>query len=170
MRHLLRPLLLPMILVGATGCSGIELESRPPPGFDLSGHWQLIEDDSETTPSHRHLRARGGMIGFVTQDFPVLRARTMDIEQSRDSMGIRYDGSEYRDVSWGIRQRGLWEVRTGWNEGQLVIISDADDAEAREVMTLSENSQRLSVDVRIDSGGEDLDITRVFERSAALTR
>ena len=94
----------------------------------------------------------------------MLKAREMRIEQNRDSMGIRYDQRDYRDVSWGERRRGLWDVRAGWHEGRLLIVSDADDARARETLTLSDDGERLEVDVRIDSGGDDVQVSRVFQR------
>lgn len=146
------------------GCSSIDLESRPPAGFDLSGDWVLVSGASDTAPSRRRLRAQGGMLAFVTQDFPVLRASAMHIDQSRDSMGVRYDAGDYRDVSWGTRKRGLWEVRAGWHEGSLIILSDARDAQARETLTLSADGQRLTVDVQVKSSGDDVDVTRVFLR------
>lgn len=147
-----------------TACTGTPLEPRPPAGFDLTGTWELIPEQSEQPPSRRRLRARGGMLAFVTQDFPVLRARQLAIEQSRDSMGVYYDGRDYRDVSWGARRRGLWQVRAGWLEGSLVILSEAKDAEARETLTLSPDGERLRVDVRVESGGDDVSVSRVFRR------
>lgn len=144
-------------------CGGIQLDPTPPPGFDLSGTW-LVVDSGEPPPTPRNLRARGSMLAFVTQDFPILRAKRITVEQNRDSMGVRYDGGDYRDVSWGTRQRGLWEVRAGWNEGALVILWDADDAKAQETLTLSDGGQRLTVNARIESRGDRIDIQRVFER------
>lgn len=149
----------------AAGCSGIELESQVPAGFDLSGHWQLVEDASDASPDRRRLRAQGGMLGFVTRDFPVLTAQQMHIEQGPDSMGISYGVGNYRDISWGTRQRGLWEVRAGWHEGKLLIISAASDARARETYTLGEDGRRLRIDVAVASGGDDVDVTRVFRRA-----
>ncbi len=149
----------------AAGCSAVQLEDSPPPDFDLSGHWTLVAPASETAPSRRHLRAQGGMLAFVTQDFPVLRATEMVIEQSRDSMGIRYDDGDYRDISWGTRQRGLWEVRAGWHEGELFILSEARDADARETLRLSPDGRQLTIDVRISSTGDDLSLTRVYRRA-----
>jgi len=154
-----------LMVVVAAGCANIELDARPPPGFDLSGRWVLVDTASESAPSRRRLRVQGGMLSFVTQDFPVLRATEMTIEQHRDSMGISYDVGDYRDISWGTRQRGLWEVRAGWFEGDLLIISDARDADARETLSLSPDGERLTIDVRISSGGDDIDITRVYRRA-----
>lgn len=146
-------------------CGGIPLEAQRPQTFDLSGTWTLVPADSDEAPSRRLLRARGGMLGYVTQDFPVLRAQQLDIEQSRDSMGVFYDGRDYRDVSWGTRQRGLWEVQAGWHEGSLYIISEAPDAEAREILSLSPNGDTLTIDVRIRSSGDTVTATRTFRRT-----
>ncbi len=146
-----------------TACA-TTLETEPPPDFDLTGTWQLVTSASDPPPSSRHLRARGGMIVFVAQDFPVLRAKRLEIEQNRDSMGIRYDANDYRDVSWGSREHGLWKVQAGWHEGSLVILYHAKDGDAREVMTLGNAGQRLTVDLRVDSGGNHVTATRVYQR------
>ena len=148
-----------------TACGTIQLDPNRPRNFELSGTWHLVEQASDPTPSHRRLRDRGGMLAFITQDFPVLRAREMRIEQSGDSMGIRYLPGGYRDVSWGTRNRGLWEVRAGWHEGSLVILSEASDARALETLTLSDGGRRLDVHVRIDARGDDLAVSRTFRRA-----
>jgi hypothetical protein len=101
---------------------------------------------------------------MVVQDFTVLRARRMEIEQNVDSMGIAYDGGSYRDVSWGIRKRGFWEVNAGWDEGELRILSKARDAKAEETMILAEAGRRLVVRVNIQADGHELNLTRVFKR------
>jgi hypothetical protein len=152
------------VLFLLTACSGIPLQSQPPEGFDLSGSWLLVPEDSGSPPAERALRARGGMMSVVAQDFTVLRAREMVIEQTPGSMGIYYDGRDYRDVSWGTRRRGLWDVKAGWHEGSLIILSDASDADARETMTLSPDGERLRIDVEVKSRGENVAVTRVFRR------
>ena len=149
----------------AAGCAGTPLEYTPEPGFNLSGNWELVPELSDETPPRSRLRSRGSMIAFITQDFPVLRAERMHIEQNRDSMGVEYDGREYRDVSWGVRQRGLWEVQAGWLEGNLVIVSEAPDGAAREKFVLSPDGQMLTIDIRVSSGSEDLSVTRIFSRT-----
>ena len=159
-----RALIASVALLCLTACGRIQLDPQRPADFDLTGTWVLVEEASEAPPSTRRLRSRGGMLAFIIQDFPVLRAREMRIEPSGDSMGVRYIPGGYRDVSWGTRTRGLWEVRAGWHEGSLVILSVADDARARETLTLSADGRRLDVAVRIDARGEDLDVVRVFRR------
>jgi hypothetical protein len=145
-------------------CSAAPPSATVPAAFDLTGEWQLVPDQSDVPPTTLQLRARGGMLHLVTQDFPVLAARRMSIEQAADSMGISCDGGAWRDVSWGARKRGLWEVQAGWLEGRLVILSKAEDADARETFSLSPDGRLLSVLVDVRSGGERLSIRRTFSR------
>jgi hypothetical protein len=154
---------LSLLLLGA--CARVQLDTAPPAGYDLSGTWLLVEEASEDAPSYRRLRAQGGMMAFIAQDFPVLRAREMHIEQSADSMGIDYVPGGYRDVSWGTRNLALWEVRAGWHEGRLLILSKASDARAQETLTMQAGGERLVVDVRIDGRGDDIAVMRVFRRA-----
>lgn len=100
----------------------------------------------------------------AARDFPVLTTRHMHIEQSHDSMGVRYDTGDYRDVSWGVRQRGLWEVNAGWEEGRLLILSEAPDASAEETVTLLEGGSRLAVRLVIEADGGKLAVNRQFTR------
>lgn len=159
-----RMLLAVWLAVLLAGCSATPLDPVPPTGYAITGNWELLPDQSDAPPAPLALRARGGMLGLVAQDFAVLRARRMTIEQDRDSMGISYDGGEYRDVSWGDRKRGLWAVRAGWLDGQLVIVSKASDADARETLSLSADGQVLTVRVELRSGGESLALRRTFGR------
>lgn len=147
------------------GCAGsVVLDPVPPPGFDLGGSWRLDPIASDPAPETRELRARGLSISMAAQDFQVLRCRLMEVEQNRDSMGIAYDGGSYRDISWGVRQRGLWEVNAGWDEGELRILSKARDAKAEETMTLFDAGRRLMVRISIAADGGDVDVTRIFQR------
>jgi hypothetical protein len=148
----------------AVGCANVVLDADAPAGFDLGGTWVLDPVSSEATPEVSKLRRRGMSIAMVAQDFPVLRCRRMEIEQNADSMGIAYDGGSYRDVSWGVRERGLWEVNAGWDAGELRILSKARDAKAEETMILAEAGRRLLVRVSIEADGDHLVITRVFKR------
>ena len=164
------------------GCSGLKLNVQPPAGFDLSGRWILAPELSDETPDPRKLRARSdrkelkrrpvlskkralpGSLLFITSDFPVLLAERMDIEQNADSMGIEYDRGGYRDVSWGKRSRELWEVYTGWDQGNLVIVSQGHNAKTTETMRLENNGRVLVIAVEVDADGEELSVTRVFRR------
>jgi hypothetical protein len=124
-----------------------------------------VPDVSDPPPRKRDLRARDLSMSFAAQDFPVLAAKTMQIEQNRDSMGVRYDGGDYRDISWGHRQRGLWEVHSGWKDGDLYIISKAHDATATQIIQLSDSGRELAVQIEIKSG-DTMTFYRVFERGS----
>ncbi len=171
----------PLVLILVAACSSAPVLVEPPQRFDIDGQWALNTELSDPPPNSREILARadqefvagrvgvpqGGALAFVTQDFPVLEARSMHIEQDDDSMGIRYDNGLYRDVSWGKRKRGLWDVSAGWFEGNLVIVSKTSDASGRETLSLSANGQTLKILVEANSDGEKLIAFRVFERVPA---
>jgi len=107
----------------------------------------------------------GTVFAFIAQDFPVLLADRLHIEQSRESMGIQYEPGTYRDVSFGEKERGLWTVSAGWNaQGQFIIYSDSDDIRGIETHELLDPSTlRVRLAVRADGG--DLDLVRTFVRN-----
>ncbi len=124
------------------GCTNIELDETNPANPRLSGTWVLDVDHSDVAPhlrdglSERNRSSRpsvirqreirgavGSGLAFIVHDFQVLTAQRLEMELNHDSMGIRYHPGVYRDVSWGERERGLWEVYAGWELGELVIIS-----------------------------------------------
>lgn len=178
--------LLAALLLLQTGCSSTpDLSTRVRPGFDLTGNWELDRSRSDATPDTRRvvdemdremLRREGGfnirreiadsaVFAFIAQDFPVLRANTLSIEQQADSMGIRYEPGGYRDVTWGERTRGLWTVSAGWDDdGSFVIHSDSDDIQALERHRLQDAST-LQVLLRVRADGGDLDVVRTFTRT-----
>ena len=170
-----------LCLLGA--CQGENLAVDAPAGYDLTGVWVLDAAASDATPDFKRglggqrsgsprtpreaqraaIRgALGSGLAFVVHDFQVLSAERLEIEQNRDSMGVRHVPGVYRDVSWGKRQRGLWEVNAGWAEGALVIVSRAPDLRVRETMTLAGDRLRVGVEVRADD--ERRELVRVFRR------
>ena len=167
-------------LLALSGCGSVPLDPEAPTGFDLNGHWVINQALSDPPPNERRLqheadrsllemgrlgqRRRMGMLAFVTADFPVLASRSMIIEQDPNSMGIRYESGAYRDVSWGERRRGLWEVNAGWTEDGLIIASRADDARATETMRLRQGGRQLAITIEIKSAGDALSVVRVFDR------
>ena len=174
-------LLIAVILALSACSSGPTLSTLNPPGLDFSGTWLIdfsesgsVADlgnprrpsaptDRRMTRGDAHRIARGSDLEFISGDFHVLKADKLDIELSKDSMGIRYYPGVYRDISWGERQRGLWEVNAGWEEQNLVIISEAGRLRVVETMTRSgPNELTVHVTVRIDGGEREL--TRVFNR------
>ena len=178
----MRAILAISVLAALTACSTTPSLSTEP-SFNLSGKWRLVPDESDAPPNPRNAmnrvsresierrpgrsaakaRVRGAVFAFVTQDFPVLTANRMRIEQSGDSMGIDYTPGTYRDVSWGRRERGIWEVYAGWDETEALIIdSRGNDIRAVERMILRPDG-RLQVDVTVNADKRQLDLTRVFE-------
>ncbi|MEM8766189.1 MAG: hypothetical protein AAGE43_01995 [Pseudomonadota bacterium] len=151
-----------LIALGLTGCGGVPLAPTAPSGFDLSGVWVIDEETTLGPGEGRSLRS-----GFMIQDFPLLAARQMRIEQDARSMGIEYERGSYRDVSWGERRRGIWEVRAGWHEGVLHIYSEAPDTSASELWSLSENGDRLEINIEVRSNREQ-SFRRVFRRRSVI--
>ncbi len=154
--------LVTLLTVVLVGCGNVPLEPTAPGDFDLSGVWVLDDETTLGAGEGRSLRS-----GFMTQDFPLLVARQMRIEQDARSMGIEYERGSYRDVSWGERRRGIWEVRAGWHEGALHIYSEAPDTSASEVWSLSENGERLEINIQV-RGNRDQNFRRVFRRRSVI--
>ena len=167
-----------LALAWLAGCTS--LSDVPPAGLDLSGEWVVDEAASDPPPDVDAIRrredrriARGRQTdptasgAFVAQDFPVLAATRLVIEQDRDSMGVYYfrgDDSNYFDFTWGKRERDFWQVRTGWQEGELVILSERGVVEGTERLRLEDDGRRLRVSVSVDTGGEKVRSERVFDR------
>ncbi|MCB1684907.1 MAG: hypothetical protein R3E82_11825 [Pseudomonadales bacterium] len=161
----------PLVILALAACSGTPLEP-PPRSFDLGGDW-VLDASASTTPAGpppESLRPRRGDLAtrFLAQDFPVLFAERMQIEQNRDSMGIDFGQGAYRDISWGERDRGPWRVQAGWREGQLHVYSRTHDASSRELYSLSPDGQRLTIDIEVDNAGRRQSFTRVFTRRSPI--
>ncbi len=95
-----------------------------------------------------------------------LQSNTIAIEQSEESMGMRFDRGVYRDVSWGERVRGNLKVITGWEERVLVIKSKGDRTRVVERYSLSDDGQRLRVSIELDGGRKDMTFLRIFDRTS----
>lgn len=173
-------------------CTTLNLDSTPPDGYNLSGTWLVNTQLSDLPPAPgRNGDGRAGRdegkrgagpgnggdrrlmpdrssrltFAFLIQDFPVLAAQRLKIEQNRDSMGIDFDRGSYRDVSWGERERGIWDVTAGWDEaGVLTILSESTDARALERLQLSEDERQLSVEFDYQVDGDSRRYRRVFDR------
>ena len=173
------------LMVWLTSCTGIELAEENPLNLELTGIWVLNIDASDATPNLKHglqeRKARrrasrdqhdmqqheirgalGSELAFIVHDFQVLNADEIEIELNHDSMGIRYEPGVYRDVSWGKRERPLWEVYSGWEEDQLVIISTAD--RMRVVERHERRGNELWVSIAITADREERLLQRVFTR------
>lgn len=151
------------VVLFVAGCTSAPPAVEVPPSFNLSGNWQLVPGQSDVPPTLLQLRARGGFLHLITSDFCTLEARSLRIEQDARSMGIACDEGTWRDVSWGERRRGLWEVQAGWRENALVILSEAQDATASESFSLQ--GDQLTIVIELEAGGERIAITRTFSRA-----
>lgn len=153
------------------------LATTAPPTVDFTGEWLLDPTRSGTPPNLEKIRRREdraivrgrqpnarASAAFAVQDFPVLRAETLRIEQNAGSMGVQYDGGLYRDVSWGKRERDFWTIQAGWQEGALVIRSERGAVKGRETLTLEQAGAVLRVAVQVETGGESIETVRVFRR------
>ncbi len=171
------------VIVGLliAGCSSIELEESNPANPRLTGNWVLDPELSDNTPDlrpgmrerkgrrdtdprvirQREIRgALGSELAFIVHDFQILSAERLEIELNHDSMGIQYHPGVYRDVSWGERERGLWEVYSGWELGELVVISKANGM--RVVERMIRQDDMLEVNVTIKTEDSERVINRVF--------
>jgi len=158
-------------LLGA--CGGPSLDPVAPSGFNLEGQWELVRDASGAAPDARQFKpnrtgarrelARGG----VARDFPVLSSSSMRIEQNPDSMGVSYASGDYRDITWGVRERGMWKINAGWVNDELHIISKAHDSQATEIMRLSPDGNTLTVSIEVNAG-EKFAVDRVFRRTGSV--
>ena len=172
-----RSLTVAFLLALVTGCESLSLAI--PVGFDLTGEWLLDANSSDSAPDTKAIRraedmdiARGkqknvnASAAFVVQDFPIVAAERLVIEQNNDSLGIRYSNGTYRDVTWGRTQRNFWQIEAGWSNGVLVILSRRDDITGREEMRLEAAGSRLLVTVDVKTEGRDVRLQRVYVRGS----
>ena len=177
----------PAVLIGAmimVGCGGLNLELTPTQPTNLSGTWQLDTAASDSAdglkgrPSRRLERnetvrdeiqriSRGSGLEFIAQDFQVLKAKRLKIEQGSDSMGVQHWPGVYRDVTWGQRKRGLWMVYAGWERNDLLIQSTTRDMRVLERYQLINNTQ-LRVQITVRADGQTKELQRLYRRSGAV--
>ena len=169
-----------LLILQLGACSGLQLESSPTRSVPLSGIWVIDTEASDDVNAamkpdvprgDNRLSAqaeiqrirRGSGLAFVAYDFQVLEAQRMTIELAQDSMGVKHEPGVYRDVSWGKRERGIWEVQAGWEEDVLVVASKTNGIDVIErYRLLSLNRLQVALDIRAD--GNKRQIQRYFRR------
>ena len=180
LRHLIGRIVGVIGVLAMGACGGLNLETTPSQPTNLSGLWQLdvgASDSSEglkNRPSRGRGRnqsvreeiqriSRGSGLAFIAQDFQVLKAKRLKIEQGSDSMGVQHWPGVYRDVTWGERERGLWTVYAGWEQNDLLIQSTTKDMRVLERYQLINNGQ-LRVLISVKADGETKELQRFFRR------
>jgi len=176
-----RHLVLGMLGVFVFGCANLELASKPTSAVPLSGVWlvdntasddiaEVIRPDKRPLSKSRlSTRAeierirRGSGLAIVADGFQVLEASRIEIELGDDSMGVQHRPGVYRDVSWGLKDRGIWRVHAGWEEDALVIASKTSGIDVLERYQLLDND-RLVVRLDIRADGNKRSILRAFRR------
>ena len=164
------------------GCQGLDLAQTPLKSVQLSGIWVVDAGASDdlrafTRPPSERRRPKlsvreeirriglGSGLAFVVQDFQIIDANQIVIEQGRNSMGVKHIPGTYRDVTWGDRERDIWRIQAGWQETDLVIFSTAKGLRVLERYQLvNRNRLRLDLDVQADGGNRNL--TRFFDRKS----
>lgn len=168
------------------GCQGLDLAQAPVAAVELSGVWTVDEEASDDlraftrSPSERRrpkLSVReeirriglGSGLAFVVQDFQIIDAQQIMIEQDRYSMGVKHTPGTYRDVTWGDRERDIWRVQAGWQEMDLVIFSTAKGLRILERYQLV-NPNRLRLALEVQADGVNRKLTRFFDRKRRAGR
>ena len=162
------------------GCSALDLDQRKPEKVDFSGHWELNLPLSEGVIENRRSRndvfnsdqiktegmATGDLLDpfvFVSHDFHIINAQSITIELDPISAGLDYQPGTYRDVTFGERRRGLWDIYAGWDGEDLVILSRANKLQVMERISLI-SPNRLRIIVGIEAEKKNRDFVKVFDR------
>ena len=178
--HSLGAILLSSVLLCLVGCSALDLDQRKPEKVDFSGHWVLNLPLSEgviESPRSRNdvfdsdqIKTEGMASAdlldpfvFVSHDFHIINAQSLTIELDAVSAGLDYEPGTYRDVTFGERRRGLWNIYAGWDGDDLVILSRANKLQVIERLSLV-NPKRLRIIVGIQAERENRDFVKVFDR------
>ncbi len=162
------------------GCSSLVLEERTPSQTKFAGYWILNTTLSETLESNYKKEREDSSVRilseeimrpnvadpfvFISHDFHVLDATKISVELGIDSTGLDYDPGVYRDVTFGRRRKGLWNVYSGWEGEDFLIVSKADGLNVVERFAmLNSDRMRVIVDIRVEK--EERRVVRVFDRS-----
>lgn len=87
----------------------------------------------------------------------------MTIEQSFDSMGVRYQNQNYREVDWGKSERGGVTTTAGWKKETLIIKTNGKRMSFSESYHLDSTGNVLIVTFEL----ADQEYYRVYDKSPA---
>lgn len=163
--------------VASCGPASSTLSGVVPYGIDLSGVWILDAASSDSPPDNSAalLRLKAaeiegkrsdslGSIVYATQDFPVIAAERLSIEQDSSSIGISYGDGQHRDLIWGLQTRAEWKIDAGWEQTRLVIKSVVSHTTGIERYQLESGGETLLVDVSIRAGPDRRSFRRTYTR------
>ena len=166
------------ICIASCGPATSSLSSVVPYGIDLSGVWILDESRSDSPPDNeaalQRLKAAEiegkrsdsfGSIIYATQDFPVISAERLTIEQDNSSIGISYGDGQHRDLIWGLQNRAEWKVDAGWEQSRLVVKSLVSHTSGVERYQLGVDGEILVVEVSVRAGPDRRSFRRTYTRS-----
>ena len=179
-RSQLRPRrLLVLAFAGSLLGSCASVQTTPDEPVDLSGRWVLDEELSDPEPDLEKLRVeqekqllRGVAIDpmdsveLLRLYFPVISRKSVLIEQDEESMGMRFDDQPYMDVEWGTTKEDGWRRSVKWSNSSLVLRSSRGRIRGHETYSISNETDRLSVEVSLVAGNQRVELTRVFRRHA----
>ena len=173
-----------LVAASQAGCSSNYLATSSETKVNLRGYWEidrvssddvrkLMEKERDNIGRGTNLRKelerllRGSGIALVRQEFGVLSADIMSIEADQFSFGFDYEPGTYRDVSLGRRDRGIWEVYSGWDSDVFTVESTSSDIRVVERYLL-EADEKLIVDFMVRADGNNVELKRVFKRRSKI--
>ncbi len=165
-----------LCLIGC-GTATSSLSSIVPYGVDLTGVWVLDESRSDEPPDNskalQRLKAAEiegkrsdsfGSILYAAQDFPVIAAKRLSIDQDESSIGISYGDGQHRDLIWGLQTRAEWNVDAGWEQRRLVVKSVVSHTQGTERYQIEPDGNTLVVNVAIRAGPDRRSFLRTYTR------
>ena len=167
-----------LVLIVGCGPATSSLGSVVPPGIDLTGIWLLDSERSDAPPDTSEARERLkaieiegkktaplGSILYAAQDFPVISAERLAIEQDDRSIGISYGDGQHRDLVWGLQSRSEWKIDAGWDQARLIVRSAVSHTSGTERYQLAEDGKTLVVTVAIRAGPDRQSFRRTYFKS-----
>lgn len=164
-------------LIGC-GPASSSLSSVVPFGIDLTGNWVLDASRSDQPPDNREALRRikaaeiegkrsasFGSIIYAVQDFPVIAATRLAIDQDASSIGISYGDGQHRDLIWGLQTRAEWRIDAGWEQTRLVVKSVVSHTTGTERYQIEPDGQTLVVDVAIRAGPDRRSFVRTYTKA-----
>ena len=166
-----------MLVLTSCGPATSSLSGVVPYGVDLTGVWILDESRSDEPPDNtealQRLKAAEiegkrsdsfGSIIYAAQDFPVIAADRLAIDQDESSIGISYGDGQHRDLIWGLQTRAEWKIDAGWEQTRLVVKSVVSHSSGTERYQLEADGNTLVVNVAVRAGPDRKSFRRTYTK------